>query len=55
MEVKNVFVVGAGGLMGNGIVQVFIEAGFNVIANDIKEEFGRNLTLFFSQELPPLL
>ncbi|PIU57448.1 MAG: 3-hydroxybutyryl-CoA dehydrogenase [Chloroflexi bacterium CG07_land_8_20_14_0_80_51_10] len=39
MEVKNIFVVGAGGLMGSGIAQVCIEAGFNVTANDIKEEF----------------
>ena len=39
MEVKSIFVVGAGGLMGSGIVQVAIEAGFDVIANDVKNEF----------------
>jgi 3-hydroxybutyryl-CoA dehydrogenase len=35
---KNVFVVGAG-VMGNGIVQVSAEAGYNVTMMDIKDEF----------------
>ncbi len=39
MDVKNIFVIGGGGLMGNGIVQCCIEAGFVTTANDIKDEF----------------
>lgn len=38
MEIKNVMVIGAG-QMGNGIAQVFAQAGYNVYLNDIKEEF----------------
>lgn len=38
MAMKNVFVVGAG-VMGNGIVQVSAEAGYNVTMMDIKDEF----------------
>lgn len=38
MAIKNVFVIGAG-IMGNGIVQVSAEAGYNVTMMDIKEEF----------------
>ena len=39
MDIKNVFVIGGGGLMGNGIVQCCLEAGFITTANDIKNEF----------------
>lgn len=38
MEIKNVMVIGAG-QMGNGIAQVFAQAGYNVYLNDIKDEF----------------
>lgn len=38
MEIKNVMVIGAG-QMGNGIGQVFAQAGYNVYLNDIKDEF----------------
>jgi len=38
VAMKNVFVVGAG-VMGNGIVQVSAEAGYNVTMMDIKDEF----------------
>lgn len=38
MEIKNVMVIGAG-QMGNGIAQVFAQAGYNVYLNDIKNEF----------------
>lgn len=38
MEIKNVMVIGAG-QMGNGIAQVFAQAGYNVYMNDIKEAF----------------
>jgi 3-hydroxybutyryl-CoA dehydrogenase len=38
VAIKNVFVIGAG-IMGNGIVQVSAEAGYNVTMMDIKEEF----------------
>jgi 3-hydroxybutyryl-CoA dehydrogenase len=38
MAIKTVFVVGAG-VMGNGIVQVSAEAGYDVVMMDIKEEF----------------
>jgi 3-hydroxybutyryl-CoA dehydrogenase len=38
MTIKTVGVVGAG-QMGSGIAQVFAAAGFNVIMQDIKEEF----------------
>ena len=37
MEIKNVVVLGAG-TMGNGIVQVTAQAGYNVSIQDIKEE-----------------
>ena len=39
MDIKNIFVIGGGGLMGNGIVQCCIEAGFIATVNDIKDEF----------------
>jgi len=39
MEVKNIFVIGGGGLMGNGIVQCGLEAGYTTTAHDIKDEF----------------
>ncbi|MDY6910815.1 MAG: 3-hydroxyacyl-CoA dehydrogenase NAD-binding domain-containing protein [Chloroflexota bacterium] len=39
MDVKSIFVIGGGGLMGNGIVQCSIEAGFVTTVNDIKDEF----------------
>ena len=39
MDVKNIFVIGGGGLMGSGIVQCCIEHGFTTTANDIKDEF----------------
>ena len=38
MEIKNVGVLGAG-VMGNGIVQVFAKAGYNVIMRDIEDRF----------------
>ncbi|MBI4800180.1 MAG: 3-hydroxybutyryl-CoA dehydrogenase [Desulfarculus sp.] len=38
MEVQSIGVVGAG-QMGNGIAQVAAAAGYNVIMNDIKDEF----------------
>jgi 3-hydroxybutyryl-CoA dehydrogenase len=37
MEIKNIFVVGAGS-MGAGIAQVGIESGFQVFLNDVSEE-----------------
>ena len=38
MEIKNVMVIGAG-QMGNGIAQVFAQAGYSVYLNDIKDTF----------------
>ena len=38
MTLRTIGVVGAG-TMGNGIAHVFAQAGFNVILNDIKDEF----------------
>jgi 3-hydroxybutyryl-CoA dehydrogenase len=38
MEIKKIFVVGAG-QMGNGIAHVAAAAGFDVVLNDIKQEF----------------
>jgi len=38
MEIKKVFVIGAG-QMGGGIAQVSAQAGFDVIVNDINDEF----------------
>ena len=38
MEVKNIVVIGVG-LMGNGIAQVSLMAGYNVTLVDIKQEF----------------
>ncbi len=38
MGIKKIMVIGAG-QMGNGIVQVAAQSGFEVIMNDIKEEF----------------
>jgi len=38
VAIKNIFVLGAGA-MGNGIVQVSAEAGYNVTMSDIKDEF----------------
>ena len=36
MEIKNVFVVGAG-LMGSGIAQVCAQSGIQVILNDVSQ------------------
>jgi 3-hydroxybutyryl-CoA dehydrogenase len=41
MEVKTIGVIGAG-QMGSGIAQVAAAAGFNVIMNDIKDDFVQN-------------
>ncbi|MEG0475970.1 MAG: 3-hydroxybutyryl-CoA dehydrogenase [Carnobacterium sp.] len=38
MEIKKVMVIGSG-QMGSGIAQVMAQAGYDVILNDIKEEF----------------
>ena len=38
MEIKNVFVMGAG-VMGSGIAQVVAQAGYKVILEDVSEEF----------------
>lgn len=38
MDIKNVTVIGSG-TMGNGIAHVFAQFGYNVILNDIKQEF----------------
>ena len=38
MNIKNVTVIGSG-TMGNGIAHVFAQFGYNVILNDIKQEF----------------
>lgn len=38
MEIKNVGVLGAG-VMGNGIVQVFAQSGYNVVMRDIEDRF----------------
>lgn len=38
MEIKKILVVGAG-QMGGGIAQVFAQSGFEVLLNDVKEEF----------------
>jgi 3-hydroxybutyryl-CoA dehydrogenase len=38
MEVKTIGVIGAG-QMGNGIAQVSAAAGYDVIMNDISQEF----------------
>lgn len=38
MDIKNVFVIGAG-TMGNGIAQVTAQAGYDVMMSDIKDEF----------------
>ncbi|MCX7912304.1 MAG: 3-hydroxyacyl-CoA dehydrogenase NAD-binding domain-containing protein [Dehalococcoidales bacterium] len=40
MAIKKVFVIGAG-TMGNGIAQVYAQAGYDVMMSDIKEEFVR--------------
>ena len=39
MEINKIFVIGGGGLMGNGIVQCCIEAGYTTTCNDIRDEF----------------
>jgi 3-hydroxybutyryl-CoA dehydrogenase len=38
MDFKNILVIGAG-TMGNGIAHVFAQYGYNVVLNDIKQEF----------------
>lgn len=38
MSIKNITVIGSG-TMGNGIAHVFAQYGYNVIINDIKQEF----------------
>ena len=41
MEIKKICVLGAG-LMGNGIVQVCAQAGYNVAMRDIEQRFIDN-------------
>ncbi len=58
MDVKKVTVVGAG-TMGNGIVQVFAQHGYDVVMIDVKEELlergmktiGKSLDRFIKKEL----
>ncbi|MFH2003692.1 MAG: 3-hydroxyacyl-CoA dehydrogenase NAD-binding domain-containing protein, partial [Bacteroidota bacterium] len=38
MDIKNITVIGAG-TMGNGISHVFAQYGFQVVLNDIKQEY----------------
>jgi 3-hydroxybutyryl-CoA dehydrogenase len=38
MSIKNITVIGSG-TMGNGIAHVFAQYGYNVVLNDIKQEF----------------
>ena len=57
LEIKKVMVIGAG-QMGNGIAQVFAQAGYSVLLNDIKQEFinkglaniDKNLSRLVSKE-----
>jgi len=39
MEIRKIFVIGGGGLMGNGIAQCCVEAGYVTTVNDIRDEF----------------
>ena len=41
MSIKTVMVIGSG-QMGSGIAQSFAESGYNIVLNDIKEEFVMN-------------
>ena len=57
LEIKKVMLIGAG-QMGNGIAQVFAQAGYSVLLNDIKQEFidkglaniDKNLSRLVSKE-----
>ena len=49
MKIQRVMVVGSG-LMGSGITQVLAQTGYQVVMNDIKEEFvQRGLALITKQ------
>ncbi|WLD93199.1 3-hydroxybutyryl-CoA dehydrogenase [Alkalihalobacillus sp. AL-G] len=50
MEIKKVMIVGAG-QMGSGIAQVFAQAGYEVVLNDLKDEFVQKGMAYISKNL----